>query len=166
MPTIEERALALVKEVSSDALERALHVRLSIDASGEILSEALCRALEDLDAERAAHAQFRQEVGDVARDAVAMLDEMAKPLLMGRNVKERLEKARSGLAPLIFAKPDPLIYLAREMVLLDGVVRTDSQKAAIREGRAANTAADDFYDRLRTALPARGLKLVEVGDEL
>ena len=24
--------------------------------------------------------------------------------------------------------------------------------------------ADDFYDRLRTALPARGLKLVEVGD--
>jgi len=38
------------------------------------------------------------------------------------------------------------------------------QKAAIREGRAANTAADDFYDRLRTALPARGLKLVEVGD--
>ena len=66
-----------------------------------------------------------------------------------------------------FIIPEPvdlLLHLAREMALLDGVVRTDSQKAAIREGRAANTAADDFYDRLRTALPARGLKLVEVGD--
>ena len=153
MPTIEERAQRCRTDTATVAHPWAVEATRIIDA-----------LLSTLDAERAAHAQFRQEVSDVARDAVAMLDEMAKPLLMGRNVKERLEKARSGLAPLIFAKPDPLIYLAREMVLLDGVVRTDSQKAAIREGRAANTAADDFYDRLRTALPARGLKLVEVGD--
>jgi hypothetical protein len=145
MPTIEERAQDMA------SVHRSFYA-------------GLCHALETLDAERAAHAQFRQEVSDVARDAVAMLDEMAKPLPMGRNVKEHLEKARSGLEPLIIAKPDPLIYLAREMVLLDGVIRTDSQKAAIREGRAANTAADDFYDRLRTALPAHGLKLVEAGD--
>ena len=159
MPTIEERALALVNEVKAERGHTPGHSGY-IARDNCSFSEAICRALETLDAERAAHAQFRQEVSDVARDAVAMLDEMAKPLLMGRNVKERLEKARSGLAPLILAKPDPLIYLAREMVLLDGVIRTDSQKAAIREGRAANTAADDFYDRLRTALPARGLKLV------
>ena len=61
-------------------------------------------------------------------------------------------------------EPEPLVEVAREMVLLDGVVRTDNQKAAIREGRAANIASDDFYDRLRAALAARGLKLVEVGD--
>jgi hypothetical protein len=163
MPTIEERALALVNEVRAERSHPPIHSSF-IDRDNYSFSEALCREIETLDAERAAHAQFRQEVSDVARDAVAMLDEMAKPLLMGRNVKERLEKARSGLAPLIIAKPDPMMHLAREMVLPDGVVRTDSQKAAIREGRAANTAADDFYDRLRTALPARGLKLVEVGD--
>ena len=145
MPTIEERA----QEMAS--------------GHGSFYA-ALCHKIKAIDAERAAHVAFRQGVSDAARDAVAMLDEMAKPLLMDHNVKERLEKARSVLAPLIIAKPDPLIYLAREMVLLDGVIRTDSQKAAIREGRAANTAADDFYDRLRTALPARGLKLVEVGD--
>ena len=52
--------------------------------------------------------------------------------------------------------------IAREMTLLDGVVRTDSQKAAIRQGRAGNTASDDFYDRLRTALAARGYKIERI----
>lgn len=112
--------------------------------------------LETLDAERAAHAQFRQEVSA----AVVALITSWSPQSITRAEIEKI------VGRFILAKPDPLIYLAREMVLLDGVVRTDSQKAAIREGRAANTAADDFYDRLRTALPARGLKLVEVGDEL
>lgn len=160
--TIEQEALDLINE--DRALTRDCPLELTDGLRAMPAWKTICRALEQLRAERAAHADFRQEVSDVARDAVAMLDEMAKPLLMGRNVKERLEKARSGLAPLIIAKPDPLAQVAREMVLLDGVVRTDSQKAAIREGRAANTAADDFYDRLRTALPARGLEIREVGE--
>jgi len=99
----------------------------------------------------AAHAQFRQEVSDAVNGFARYCTVTDTPF-------------PTDLSRFIIPKPDPLIYLAREMVLLDGVVRTDSQKAAIREGRADNTAADDFYDRLRTALPARGLKLVEVGD--
>lgn len=71
---------------------------------------------------------------------------------------------RDCLSPFILPEPepDPLVEIAREMTLLDGVVRTDSQKAAIREGRAGNTASDDFYDRLRTALPARGYKIERI----
>lgn len=65
-------------------------------------------------------------------------------------------------ADFILPEPDPLVEIAREMTLLDGVVRTDSQKAAIREGRAGNTASDDFYDRLRMALPARGYKIERI----
>ena len=152
MPTIEERALALMYEVRK---ERDLTSRYEGRGSREdsSLLEAFCREFETLDAERAAHVAFRHGVSD----AVELLHNAAPG-------EERLG-AQMRLNSFIIAKPvDPLLHLAREMVLLDGVVRTDSQKAAIREGRAANTAADDFYDRLRTALPARGLKLVEVGD--
>lgn len=68
------------------------------------------------------------------------------------------------LAPFILPAPDPLVELAREMTLLDGVVRTDNQKAAIREGRAGNTASDDFYDRLRTALASRQYEVRKIGE--
>jgi len=54
------------------------------------------------------------------------------------------------------APVDPLVAIAREMTLLDGVVRTDNQKAAIRAGRAGQSASEDFYDRLRTAISACG----------
>ena len=94
MPTIEERAREKLNEVRKEWSTSLLGKNYTRVFDPTI--EAMCRALEAHDAERAAHAQFRQEVSDVARDAVAMLDEMAKPLLMGRNVKERLEKARSG----------------------------------------------------------------------
>lgn len=150
--TIEERALALVNEICQ---ERGEVTYGSISRTGKNIAgnEAICRTLETLAAERAEHAQFRQEVSDAVEADVS------------EQIKYGVEpKFRTNSVRFIIAKPDPLLHLAREMVLLDGVVRTDNQKAAIREGRAANTAADDFYDRLRTALPARGLKLVEVGD--
>ena len=151
MPTIEERALALVNEVAGFDYLIAGDV---MDDDRDYMLKALCRALEAHDAERAAHAQFRQEVSDAVNGFARYCTVTDTPF-------------PTDLSRFIIPEPvDPLLHLAREMVLLDGVVRTDSQKAAIREGRAANTAADDFYDRLRTALPARGLKLVEVGDEL
>jgi len=154
MPTIEERAVLLLNEVKAERLHPPIHSSL-IDRDNCSFSEAICRAIEALVAERAAHAQFRQEVSDACINARYYAGD--GPFL---NVSE----VKNILSHFIIAKPDPMMHLAREMVLLDGVVRTDNQKAAIREGRAANTAADDFYDRLRTALPARGLKLVEVGD--
>ena len=152
MPTIEERALALVNEVAGFDYLIAGDV---MDDDRDYMLKALCRALEAHDATLAEFEAFRREVSDAVKDWIAA----------DRLGPDPRRKASEYLTTFILPKPvDPLIYLAREMVLLDGVVRTDSQKAAIREGRAANTAADDFYDRLRTALPARGLKLVEVGD--
>lgn len=66
--------------------------------------------------------------------------------------------------PFILPAPDPLVEVAREMTLLDGVVRTDNQKAAIREGHAGNTASEDFYDRLRAAMQARGYQVTKIGE--
>jgi len=144
MPTIEERVLTLVNEVAGFGY---LVAGDFMDDDQDCLLKALCRALEAHDATLAEFEAFKREVSDEIERCS-----------LGDFAKERLSR-------FILPKPvDPLLHLAREMALLDGVVRTDSQKAAIREGRAANTAADDFYDRLRTALPARGLKLVEVGD--
>ena len=139
MPTIEERAREALNAVSR---ERDDYARWDASDTREdtIAIETVCRLIEEFDA-------FKQDVSDALHEYFGELTEPDEIAVFGR---------------FILPKPDPLIYLAREMVLLDGVVRTDSQKAAIREGRAANTAADDFYDRLRTALPARGLKLVEV----
>ena len=145
MPTIEERVLTLVNEVAGFDYLIAGDV---MDDDRDYMLKALCRALEAHDATLAEFEAFKREVSDAVELDKANYEGLCFP----------------RLSRFILAKPDPLIYLAREMVLLDGVVRTDSQKAAIREGRAANTAADDFYDRLRTALPARGIKLVEVGD--
>ena len=157
--TIEQEALDLINEVGPYECANVA------DATHVTLIKALRRTLESHAATKAEFEAFRRKVSEVAHVAMSIMDEMSKPLLMGRNVKDRLDKAREGLAPLILPKPDPLAQVAREMVLLDGVVRTDNQKAAIHEGRAANTAADDFYDRLRAALAARGLKLVEAGDD-
>ena len=145
MPTIEERAQRCRTDTATVAHPWAVEATRIIDA-----------LLSTLDAERAAHAQFRQEVSD------AVEEWHGRWVGAGESHSYFMSLFSRFIIPK--PKPDPLAQVAREMVLLDGVVRTDSQKAAIREGRAANTAADDFYDRLRTALPARGLKLVEVGD--
>jgi len=153
MPTIEERALALVNEVAGFGY---LVAGDFMDDDQDCLLKALCRALEAHDATKAEFEAFRQEVSDAVEH---YLDQW-------RDHTPSREVFTCQFAHFIITKPDPLAQVAREMVLLDGVVRTDNQKAAIREGRAANTAADDFYDRLRAALAARGLKLVEVGDEL
>ena len=152
MPTIEERALALVTEIAEERWSGKATVSFSRYYAAD---EAICRLLETLDAERAEFYAYKHEVSRRVRGF--------------RSAWQHRTPSRDGFDAaferFIIPEPvDPLLHLAREMALLDGVVRTDSQKAAIREGRAANTAADDFYDRLRTALPARGLKLVEVGD--
>ena len=153
--TIEQEALDLINEVARERGHAELKACISLRKVW-LTAEAFCRALEQLRAEREAHAAtkaeheaFRQEVSDG-------LHHYFGPKLN--------DVAQGYLGRFIIPKPDPLAQVAREMVLLDGVVRTDNQKAAIREGRAANTAADDFYDRLRAALAARGLKLVEAGD--
>lgn len=58
MPTIEERALALVNEVKGCEKWETVKVHDLVPV------EALFASLETLDAERAAHALFRQEVSE------------------------------------------------------------------------------------------------------
>jgi hypothetical protein len=140
MTEIEQKALALVNEV---AAERGTEYPC-VDRRNDARWEALCRAIEQ-------HEAFRQEVSDAAERLLKIVA-LQRPWL---------ESDADQFASFIIPQPDPLVALAREMTLLDGVVRTDNQKAAIRSGRAGCTASDDFYDRLRTALAARSLKIVE-----
>jgi hypothetical protein len=147
--TVEEQRAALVNASRVERGLDPLSLRAFDRKNATVLDEALYRALE-------AHDAFAREVSDKVELFLSAWDKATPP-------KGRFETLFSRFI-IPKPKPDPLAQVAREMVLLDGVVRTDNQKAAIREGRAANTAADDFYDRLRTALAARGLKLVEVGD--
>ena len=153
MPTIEERVLTLVNEVAGFDYLIAGDV---MDDDRDYMLKALCRTLEALDAKDAELEAFKREVSD------AVEEWHGRWVGAGESHSYFMSLFSRFIIPK--PKPDPLAQVAREMVLLDGVVRTDNQKAAIREGRAANTAADDFYDRLRAALAARGLKLVEVGD--
>lgn len=145
--TIEQEALDLINEVRAEYGHKALTRPQAVVQYGMAITDVVR-------AEREAHAAFRQEVSDAVEKALGGY----------AGASCRAEHLHQCLTAFIIPKPDPLAQVAREMVLLDGVVRTDNQKAAIREGRAANTAADDFYDRLRAALAARGLKLVEAGD--
>lgn len=134
MTETERKALALVNEV---AAKRGTSW-LCIDRENDSRWEALCRFIEQ-------HEAYKQEVSDAVEADIKNYEGLTFP---------RLRR-------FIIAKPvDPLVEIAREMTLLDGVVRTDSQKAAIRDGRAGRTASDDLHARLRAALAGRGGKIV------
>jgi len=150
MTDTEAKALALVNAAAQD---RHYPIWQSFERSNGSVNEALCRAIEHEAATEARHAaelrELKERFSEACLAVKANYDGLAFPTL----------------TPFILPAPDPLVEIAREMTLLDGVVRTDNQKAAIREGRAGNTASEDFYDRLRAALQARGGKIVwETGE--
>ena len=135
MPTIEERALALVNEVAGFDYLIAGDV---MDDDRDYMLKALCRALETLDAERAAHAQFRQEVSDSVEH---YLDQW-------RNSTPSREVFACQFGSFIIPEPvDPLVEAVRDC----GYATLDAIEP-------------EFVADLRTALAKRGLKLVEVGD--
>lgn len=134
MPTIEERALALVNEVKAERGHTPGHSGF-IARDNCSFSEALCRLLEALDAERAAHALFRQKVSD----AVELLHNAAPG-------EERLG-AQMRLNSLILPKPVDLLV----------EVIAEANDAG---GETVAQWSGDFL----AALAKRGLKLVEVGD--
>lgn len=120
---------------------------------------AHARAIERLEAAEARHAAELREQAERFSDVAAKVSRRLK-----QSPDANVNWMADLLAPFILPAPDPLVELAREMTLLDGVVRTDNQKAAIREGRAGNTASDDFYDRLRTALASRQYEVRKIGE--
>ena len=99
MATIEERARARVNEVLVQIGQPPLPMYEPWDTP---MFVALCRALkrgdEILDAERAAHAQFRQEVSDAVEEVVSR---KASPLKLRR---------------FLLAKPDPLVEVLDTML--------------------------------------------------
>lgn len=134
MPTVEERALALVNEVRAERSHPPIYSSF-IDRANYSFFEALCREIETLDAERAAHAQFRQEVSDRV--------EAFNKRWTGAG--ESHSDFMSLFSRFILPKPvDPLVEAIREASVSD--------------------ADDGDASRLRAALAKRGLKLVEVGD--
>lgn len=137
MTEIAEKALALVNAALAARGEPPYKTIV-----GTLSGQAVCRAIERHEADKKAFSDAVQEALDVP--------------VVAQNVAHIL-------LPFILPEPEPdLVEIAREMTLLDGVVRTDSQKAAIREGRAGSAASDDLYDRLRMALAARGYKIERI----
>lgn len=152
MTDIEAKALALVNAHPGCETWKTM-------PGGSMLVpfEVLCRVIEREAATEARHAaELREQAERFSEVLVA---------IRRKTVPQRCHDAFDELAaPFIIPAPDPLVESAREMTLLDGVVRTDNQKAAIREGRAGNTASDDFYDRLRTALASRQYEVRKIGE--
>ena len=125
--------------------------------------DALAPLLEATEARHAAEMrELKERFSEAAGRAVKHLD--LTYYAKGSPSQIEREAVVAGLAPFILPALDPLVEIAREMTLLDGVVRTDNQKAAIREGRAGSTASEDFYDRLRAAMQARGYEWRKIGE--
>ena len=98
MPTIEERALALVNEVMDQTKRGSFPCRLLPDADAIVLAEALCRALEAHDAALAEFEAFRREVSDAVELDKANYEGLCFP----------------RLSRFILAKPDPLVEAVRD----------------------------------------------------
>lgn len=150
MTEIEAKALA------HSLRSRSKYYRSSSDMDAIMDAGLMGQAADYIEATEARHAAETRELKERFSD---LATKVKSALLKGD-----LSGAFDALTPFILPAPDPLVEIAREMTLLDGVVRTDNQKAAIREGRAGNTASEDFYDRLRAAMQARGYQVTKIGE--
>ena len=132
MPTIEERALALVNAVQ----ELRGHPPLARFRSDTTMAEALLQSIEAHDAERAAHALFRQEVSEAVERFRADW----------QHATPARDQYDCTLGRFIIAESDPLVEAVKDC----GYATLDAIEP-------------EFAAELRAALAKRGLKLVEVG---
>lgn len=148
MTEIEKKALALVNEVERDFGDNSPTIRIIRE---DLMDEALCRAIEKHEADKAAHAAtvegilkaheaYKQEVSDAVED------------LLSGSVFYQAADAR--LRRFIIPKPtvDPLVEIVDE-VALDLHITGASTFHTFR--------SDGFRNALREALAKRGLKIVE-----
>ena len=98
--------------------------------------EAIYRAVKDLRAERVSHAATKAEHEAFRQEVSDGLHHYFGPKLN--------DVAHGYLGRFIITKPDPVVEAIRDMALTD--------------------ATQEDADRLRAALAARGIKLVEAGD--
>lgn len=115
---IEKKALALVNEVTGLVLAPPFN-------RDHPYGEALCRALEELEAEKAAraaereqHEAFRQEVSDAVEMHCDAMDMFPQDTVLAR---------------FIIAKPDPLVEVCDELGLGRSVSAADELTAAIEK---------------------------------
>ena len=138
MTEIEQKALALVNEVAAERDEIPYYDIPRDDFSA---AEALCRAIEQHEADKAAHAAtvegilkaheaFNQDVSDAVEHCRACSD------------PEAWTRIKFELDRFIIAKPNPLV-------------------AALGELADRNMEAEQAAETLREALANRGLKIVE-----
>ena len=148
MTDIEAKALALLNEIK---VERGKLVYYDvINRNHDVVHEALCRAIEQHEADKDAHAtrllamhsriaqaeeqlaDFKQEVSDAAEMAVEAIVEWS----------DEIDKAEF-LHQFIIPKPDPLVEI---MEVLNG-----------------EWTPDEYAKIIRAALEARGLEIREKG---
>ena len=141
MTEIEQKALALVNKVQEfDCGVSIYHVH-----NAKLLRQALCRAIEKHEADKAAHAAtvegilnsheaYKQDVSDAVEDTKFMVETHCDT--------EALALVSNRLNRFIIPKPtvDPLVEALAEL-----------------------DWSDKYAERLREALAKRGLKIVETG---
>lgn len=141
--TIEQKALALVREVAGYEIDSVFH-----DAAFADVVEAVHRALEQHEAFRQEasdamkllseeHKAFRQEVSDAV---LALLD-------MPRSDPDEEDLVAKRLARFIIAKPDPLIEVLNDLLW------------------AYDDNGNAMADQLRAAMKARGYEWRKIGGE-
>jgi hypothetical protein len=154
--------------------------REALTDNGMTAQETLATTLEALDRARAEADDMRatsiknareRNKAEAERDALMEKVKAVVPdaiMFVGArwqsdNLTEVANRLLPRLKALIQPEPDPLVKIAREMVVADGTVRTKNQQDAIREGRAAQEAAAEHERRLRASLARHGLAVKEVG---
>ncbi len=129
----------MTKTIEQEALDLINEVRAEYGHKALTMPQAVVQygmAITALSRALEAHAASRQEVSDAVEEWVTA----------DRRGPEPRRRASEKLTTFIIPKPkpDPLVEAIRDMALTD--------------------ATQEDADRLRAALAARGLKLVEAGD--
>lgn len=137
MTDTEAKALALVNEVF---MERCLVPDTYTERAGNPYHEALCRAIERLEATEARHAAELRE--QTERFSEALLTYFPKDM-------RKMARFKSAFGPFILPKPDPLVELAQEA--FSAMLRANSP--------------DGLTEALRAAMQARGGKIVWGDDQ-
>ena len=136
MTDTEAKALALVNEVF---MERCLVPDTYTNRAGNPYHEALCRAIERLEATEARHAAELREQAERFSEAASLALRMLTPYPLAK------DEAEDILFPFIIAKPDPLVEALSEAMC--GIEGEDYIKEA---------------EALRTALAARGYEVRKI----
>lgn len=124
MTDTEAKALALVNEVF---MERCLNPDTYINRVKNSYHEAICRAIERLEATEARHAAELREQAERFSEAASLTLRMLTPYLLAK------DEAEDILTPFILPAPDPLVEVMDEMGLGQSKTASKEFLAAIEK---------------------------------